>query len=110
MTSSKSSAVYECLPLSRTTFGAEMRLIIFPTEPASVKPILLHLGLSAEPPTVAPTPTRTLRCVDISSSGGLQLADIRLARRNMIPYGRQADRPFTPQTGDSNAKTRLGRQ
>ncbi len=40
----------------------------------ALKPILLHLGLPAEPPTVAPTPKRTLKCVDISNSGGLQLA------------------------------------
>ncbi len=61
------------------------------------KPILLHLGLPADPPTVAPTPNRTLKCVDISNSGGLQLANARLARRNMTTYGCQADRPFTTQ-------------
>ncbi len=76
-----------------------MRLITFPTEPASVKPILLHLGPPAEPPTVAPTPNRTLRCVDISNSGGLKLANVRLAQRNMTNYGRQADRPFTTPFG-----------
>ncbi len=96
MASSKSSAVQECLPLSCTTCGAEVRLITFPTEPASVKPILLHLGPPAEPPTVAPTPNRTLRCVDISNSGGLKLANVRLARRHMTTSGGQADRPFTP--------------
>ena len=31
-----------------------MRLIAFLTDPASVKPILVHLGLPAEPPRVAP--------------------------------------------------------
>jgi len=31
-----------------------MRLIAFLTEPASVKPILVHLRLPAEPPPVAP--------------------------------------------------------
>jgi hypothetical protein len=60
-----------------------MRLITFPTEP----------------PTVAPTPNRTLRYVDISNSGGLQLANVRLARRNMTTFGRQADRPFTTPFG-----------
>ena len=46
--------IYECLPLSCPTCGADMRLIAFLTEPASVKPILLHLGLPAGPPPVAP--------------------------------------------------------
>ena len=78
VTSSKSSAIYECLPLSCPTCRAEMRLITFLTEPASVKPILLHLGLPAEPPTVVPTPNRTLKCVDFSNSGSLQLPDKRL--------------------------------
>ena len=93
MASSKSSAVQECLPLSCTTCGAEMRLITFPTEP----------------PTVAPTPNRTLRYVDISNSGGLQLANVRLARRNMTTSGRQADRPFTTLTGPSRKSFSDGR-
>jgi len=46
--------IYECLPLSCPSCGAEMRLIAFLTDPASVKPILVHLGLPAEPPRVAP--------------------------------------------------------
>ena len=46
--------IYECLPLSCPARGADMRLIAFLTEPASVKPVLLHLGLPAEPPPVAP--------------------------------------------------------
>ena len=46
--------IYECLPLACATCGAEMRLIGFLTEPASVKRVLVHLGTAREPPLDAP--------------------------------------------------------
>ena len=45
--------IYERLPLSCPTCGADMRLMAFLTEPASVKLILEHLGLPTEPPALA---------------------------------------------------------
>ncbi len=46
--------IYECFPLTCRQCGAPMGLIAFITAPASVKPILEHLGLPTQPPSVAP--------------------------------------------------------
>ena len=43
-----------------------MRLIAFLTESASVKPVLLHLGLPAEPPRVTPARSPPLDDLDQS--------------------------------------------
>lgn len=56
--------IYECLPLACPSCGAQMRLIAFLTDPASVKPILVHLGLPAEPPPLAPARDPPLEGID----------------------------------------------
>ena len=45
---------YDCFPLVCPRCGHEIALVAFITEPASVEPILAHLGLPTEPPQVAP--------------------------------------------------------
>ena len=45
-----------------------MRLIAFLTDPASVKPILVHLGLPAGPPRVAPARDPPLDDLDQTSA------------------------------------------
>jgi hypothetical protein len=54
--------------LERLSCGAEMRLIAFLTEPASVKPVLVHLDLPADPPLVAPAHGPPLGGLDQTSA------------------------------------------
>ena len=50
-----------------------MRLIAFLTDPASVKPMLVHLGLPAQPPRVAPA--RDPRLEDLDQTPAIDPAD-----------------------------------
>jgi hypothetical protein len=45
--------LYECFPLSCPECGAEMRIIAFVTDSASIQQILHHIGEPASPPQIA---------------------------------------------------------
>ena len=61
--------IYEVFPLVCAQCGQEMRIIAFIADPASIEPILAHIGEPTTPPPIAPARASTLRSRTTAEDG-----------------------------------------